>query len=407
MNSPTTTPADLAQALQTLRFIDEERRKEKLVMADLQKRLDEQKELIVGLGRRIESLETRVTTAHNAAARVDGFESNLQQLRAAQGRQIEQVETRLNTMQASLYRFDQIEANLAQTRAEANALVDKFDHQLHEALDQSAQARAIERERDTRALHEIRVQLDSLPDIARRLDTLALEDRRLNDLFPPLRIDIEKLSAALVEVKPRMQFLEEWGERLTAQIGDLKQIEARIKAEHATMLETLRRNEENLRQQLVQFSGELAEYRRQVDGTLGGLPPLAELYEQARRVLAHFEGLDEELRADQERVAHLIEINEQRMKEALAEYRSDYEKNWEQHLVSFDLYRTQQRDLSDAVGARLDALEAEDAEHAERWHALREAWGEQAKRQLLELERTRDELEAGAGGRKRRRNAAL
>ena len=406
MNPPTSAPADLAQALQLLRWIDEERRKDKLALADLQKRLDDQKELTVGLGRRIEALESRVTIAQGATARVDGFESSLQQTRAAQGRQLEQIEARLNAVQANLFRFDQIEANVAQTRTEANALVDKFDHQLHEALDQAAQSRAIERERDTRAIHEIRVQLEVLPDLARRLETLTLEDRRLNDQFPPLRIDLDKLVAAFAEHKPRMQFLEEWGERLTAQIANLKLIEERVKSEHATMLETLRRNEENLRQQIVQFSGEIAEYRRQVDATLAGLPPLGEVYEQARRVLAHFEGLDEELRADQERIAHLLELNEQRTQETLAEYRSDYEKTWDQHVVNFDLYRAQQREMSDAVGARLDALEADDAEHAERWHALREAWGEQTKRQLLELERTREELEASAGGRKRRQSVA-
>ncbi len=406
MNPPTNAPADVAQALQMLRWMDEERRKDKLVIADLQKRLEDQKELTVGLGRRIEALEGRVTIAQGATARVDGFESSLQQIRAAQGRQLEQIEARLNAVQATLYRFDQIEANLAQTRTEANALVDKFDHQLHEALDQAVQARAIERERDTRAVQEIRMQLEVLPDIARRLEALALEDRRQNDLFPPLRIELDRLGAAFAEYKPRMQFLEEWGERLTAQITDLKLIEERIKGEHAAMLETLRRNEENQRQQLVQFSGEIADYRRQIDATLAGLPPLGEVYEQARRVLAHYEGLDEELRADQERVGHMLELNEQRTQETLAEYRSDYEKSWEQHLINFDLYRAQQREMLDAVGGRLDALEAEDAENAERWRALREAWEEQAKRQLLELERTREELEASASGRKRRRSIA-
>jgi len=406
MTSPNPT-ADLTQALQTLRFMDEERRKDKLVIADLHKRIDEQKEMMVGLARRIEMLEGRMTSAQAAAGRIEGFEAGLQQTRAAQGRQIEQVETRLNAVQSNLYRFDQIEANLQQTRAEANALVDKFDHQLREALDQAGQARAIERERDARALHEIRQQLEAMPDIARRLDTLALEDRRLNDLFPPLRAEVEKQGAALTDYKPRMQFLEEWGERLTTQIADLKLIENRIKSEHAQMMEAVRRNEENIRQQLVQFSGDLAEYRRQVDGTLAALPPLGETYEQARRVLSHFEGLDEELRADQERIAHLLEVNEQRVKETLAEHRSDYEKNWDQHLLTFDLYRTQQRELGDSVTARLDALEAEDLENAARWHALRESWAEQAKRQLLETERAREELEASASGRKRRRNPVL
>jgi len=121
-----------------------------------------------------------------------------------------------------------------------------------------------------------------------------------------------------------------------------------------------------------------------------------------KRMLTQFEGLDDEIRGEQTKVAHLLKIAEERLKETLTEYRSDYEKAWEQHVTLFDLNRKQQRELTDAIAARLEALEQDDAEHEERWHALRETWAEQSKRQLLELERARQELEASVGKRKKR-----
>src|SRR5712692_2773820 len=110
---------DLSQATQMLRWLDDEHRKNKIVLGELQQQIVAQKELIISQARRLEELEARIAAT-----------------------------------QASLYRFDQVETNLQQTRAEASALLPKFEHTLHESLDTTAQARAVERERDSRMIHE-------------------------------------------------------------------------------------------------------------------------------------------------------------------------------------------------------------------------------------------------------------
>ena len=463
---------DLSQTTQMMRWLDDEHRKDKLLIAELQKRLDEQKELLTNQGRRLEAMEARLTATQTQLPRLDHIETNFQQTRTGQGRQLEELEARIAAAQTQLPRIDQLETNFQQTRtgqgrqfeelearitaaqmqlpridqletnfqqthigqgrqleelearitatqqalnrfdlveaqiqqlrAEAAALLPKFEHELYERLDQSAQARTIEHERDNRAVHELRTLLEPIPEIQRRLDTLALEDRRLNEQFPPLHHGLEQLAAPLDAIPPRLQYLEEWGERLTQQISDIKLIEGRIKTDHAAMLETIRRAEEDQRQTLTQWSGEIAEHRRQVDAVLATLPPLDEVYEQARRVLKHYEGLDDELRAEQVRVAHMLELNEQRLKETLAAWRSEHEKNWDQYVINFDLYRKQQREIVEAIHVRLAALEQEDVEHADRWHVLRETLAEQSKRQLMELERARQELEASVSKKRKR-----
>jgi len=117
-------------------------------------------------------------------------------------------------------------------------------------------------------------------------------------------------------------------------------------------------------------------------------------------VLKHYEGLEDEIRAEQTKIDHLMELSEQRLKETLAEWRSEHEKNWEMHLTNFDLYRHQQREGIDSILARVDPLELGDAEQRERWHALRETLGEQHKRKLLDLEREHQDLENDVLGKK-------
>jgi hypothetical protein len=384
-----------------LRWLDDEHRKDKQSLGELQKRIEAQNELIINFGRRIVELEGRLTATQSQLPRIDTLESNLDQTRNSQGRRIEELDGRITTALKSLQRFDQVEANMQQVRTEASALLPRFEHELHLALEQNAQTRAMERERDTRAINEMRLLLEPIPEIQRQLPGFTAEDRRLNDQFPPLQTQIDKLAVALEAIPPRLQFLEEWGERLTTQISDLKLIEERIKGQYATMHEVIRRSEEDARQMLVQWSTEVVEHRRQVDATLAALPPLDEMYEQARRVLQHYEGLEDEIRAEQVKVSHLLDLSEQRLKETLAEWRSDYEKDWEQYVTMFELHRKQQRELSDAILVRLEALEQVDEDQAERWHALRETWAEQAKRQLLEMERAHAELEATISGKKR------
>lgn len=393
---------ELSQATQMLRWLDDEHRKDKQSLVELQKRIEAQNELIINLGRRIIDLEGRLSATQSQLPRIDTLEANLDQTRNSQGRRIEELDGRIATALNSLQRFDQVETNMQQVRAEASALLPKFEHELHLALEQTAQTRAMERERDTRAINELRLLLEPIPEIQRQLPGFTAEDRRLGEQFPPLQTQLDKLAVALEAIPPRLQYLEEWGERLTTQISDLKLIEERIKGQHAAMQEVIRRSEEDARQVLVQWSTEIVEHRRQVDATLAALPPLDEMYEQARRVLQHYEGLEDEIRAEQVKVAHLLDLSEQRLKETLAEWRSNHEKDWEQYMTVFELHRKQQRELYDAILVRLDALEQVDADQTERWHALRETWAEQAKRQLLEMERAHAELEATISGKKRR-----
>jgi DNA repair exonuclease SbcCD ATPase subunit len=393
---------DLSQAVQMVRWLDDEHRKDRQQIADLLKRIDGQTEMIVNLGRRLTELEGRLAATQNNIPRIDQLETNLDQMRTAQGRRLEELDVRITTAQNSLQRFDQVESSMQQVRTEASTLLPKFEHELQAALDQTAQTRALERERDGRAINEIRMLLEPIPEIQRRLNAMAAEDSRLNEQFPLLHSGIAKLAEALEPIPPRLQYLEEWGERLTIQISDLKLIEERLRTQHAQMQEEVRRSEEDLRQMLAQWSADSAEHRRQVDAALAALPPLDVVYEEARRVLKHYEGLEDEIRAEQVKVDQLLELSDQRLKETLAEWSSDHEKDWAQYVTMFDLYRKQQRETIDVMLLRLDALEQAGVEQAALWHDLRETWAEQAKRQLLELERAHQELQATVIGRKRK-----
>ena len=384
-----------------LRWLDDEHRKDKTQLAELQKRIDEQKELIINQGRRTEALEIRLKETQESLVRFERVDAAIDTL-VKQVRRFEEIDIRLNTLQTSLSRFDQIDASIQQMRGEAGTLLPNFEHQLYTALEQAASARAIERERDMRVVNELRKGLEPIPELERRLDTFVAEDRRLNEQFPPIYKELERLAEAIESHVPRMQYLEEWGGRLTAQIAELKLIEDRVKAEHAAMHETVRRSEEDLRQILADWSADVLDHRKRVDQAIAAIPPLDDLIAETKRVLAQYEGLDDEIRGEQAKVAHMLELSEERIRESLTEYRSDYEKNWDQHLTVFDLHRKQQRELVDGIGVRLEALEQEDVENEERWRALREMWAEQSKRQLLELERARQELETSIGKRKKR-----
>ncbi len=392
---------DLSTAVQMLRWLDDEHRKDKALMAELQQRLDEQKDFIVGQGRRIESLEIRLKETQESLVRFERIDTAIDGL-VRQVRRFEDVDIRINALQTSLTRFDQIDASVQQIRGEAAGLLPKFEHELSSALHQQEQSRALERERDMRAVNELRKGLEPIPELVRRLDAFELEDHRLNDQFPPIHKALEQLKDAIEAQVPRMQYLEEWGGRLTSQIAGLRLIEDRVKTEHAAMHETVRRSEEDLRQVLAQWAEGVLDHRHRVDAAIAAIPPVDDLIAESKRVLQQFEGLDDEIRGEQTKVAHLLDLMEERLKETLTEYRSEYEKSWDQYVVVFDLYRKQQRETLDSITARLEVLEQEDVEHEERWHALRETWAEQSKRQLLELERARQELEASVSKRKKR-----
>src|SRR5437868_8000808 len=156
---------DLSQAVQMVRWLDDEHRKDRQHVAELLKRIDGQTEMIVNLGRRLTELEGRLVATQNQLPRIDQLETNLDQTRTAQGRRLEELDVRITTAQNSLQRFDQVETSMQQMRAEANTLMPRLEHELQAALEQTAQTRALERERDGRAISEIHILLEPIPEI--------------------------------------------------------------------------------------------------------------------------------------------------------------------------------------------------------------------------------------------------
>src|ERR1700737_4821199 len=109
---------DLSQVSQVVSWLDEEHRKDKKLIGDLLKRLEDQTALIISQGRRIEDLDARLAAAQSQLPRLDQLEALQQQTRMAQGRRIEELDAHIAALQNGLLRFDQVDANLQQVRNE-------------------------------------------------------------------------------------------------------------------------------------------------------------------------------------------------------------------------------------------------------------------------------------------------
>src|SRR5438270_5095837 len=116
---------DLGQISQLVQWLDDEHRKDKVLLTELQKRLEDQKHLIIGQGRRIELLETRLKDTQESLVRFERVDAAIEGL-VRQVRRFEEIDVRLNLLQTSLARYEQIDVSIQQVRGEAAALLPKF-----------------------------------------------------------------------------------------------------------------------------------------------------------------------------------------------------------------------------------------------------------------------------------------
>ena len=371
--------------------------------------------------------------------RVEAQNSTLQE----QARRIKSLESQLSTTKMQLGRFEQIEEALKNTRNELAIMVNAQAEDLAKTRRELEQARMTDREAQSRALAELKKELGKLRQLEEEQKIRKAEVSRLSELAMTLRHDLNTINKDIDERTRGLPYLVEQRNHDNKRIAQLQQenIELFKRLEVATnklrsleyklqkmessvvsmpeTIDDLKRTQaqfiESLRMADADRSRQMAEWQDTMDAQMQIIETQQQRFNEViaakdavRQALVELEKFREGLQREQNQVAALQRLAEERMQKNMEAFLGDNEKLWKKQLLDWQ-YRWDQQEKANAIfneryplvqdkldlfeellqmmWSMLDAQSQESLRNAQKWLGQLQTWAEQREQSYKKYQR--------------------
>lgn len=327
---------DLSQVSQMASWLDEEHRRDKAELIRLQQRFD------------------------NQAVELQD-----------QARIVQDLEGRLAGLSAQLLKFGQIEAAIDQLKTEVVQMIAQADERRQQELRETERVRAIERDNTSKALNEIRRDLQRLPRIdeemgARRAEQQRvgesllvvqqevgafkqdlenkvrgipfLEDSRQQDSKRISRLQQDALEAMkrIEQQASRLQMVEDVWRRQERDTGELQVLVTQTRTKQREFIDGQLLEMEQVKRLVAEAVEKVEVAASKIDAFAARLQEFAEAFRDDRQVVASVDRFQEQMRREQVQVAELQRLAEERQKHGLEQWQEENEKRWRKELLTRD-----------------------------------------------------------------------
>jgi chromosome segregation ATPase len=348
---------DVGQLTQMTTWLDEEHRRDKAELVRLQQRVESQNGELQDQARLIQDLEGRVAG-----------------------------------LQAQLLKFTQYDASLQQLKDEIVHMFAQADERRQQEAREAERVRAIERDNVSRALNEMRRDLQRLPrldeevalrkaeqrrvsesmltlqqqvtalsqDTENRLRGIPfLEDGRQQDAKRIARLQQESLEALkrLEQQGSRLQRAEDVMQRQERDAGELKTLVSQLRSSQREFIDGQLLETEQLKRHMAEWIETLEIQTKKVDEFTARLQEFADAFQEDRQVVASVERFQERINREQTQVAELQRLAEERQKRQLEQWQEENEKRWRKELLRWDHQWAEQTKRNQQVAEQFAELE--------------------------------------------------
>lgn len=378
MAKTVTQPMEMTQVTQMLQWLEEERRKDKALIAALQEQVRGQAEPLAQQGAQIQELQVKITNVQNLISQVTDFE-----------------ETVSNYKSEVIFELDRRDEARKKEKTESDRL------------------RKIEHEAIIDHLGELDKQIQILPRYDERLNAQKTEDQRLSESLQRLEVAIKDLSKRSDDRVQSVTYLEEQRRADNRRIGALEHdtTELRKKVEvlaaklplledsiqkqktrideaivetrkYEKPIEELRisdfQREQKMKQYLDQGEQVAKELARLVQQTQGFI----EQEQAVKRTLDKAETFQARIEKRQNEVAEMQRLAEDRVKRQWEEWQNVQEKDRKKRQIVLDEQWRAQENTNQAIVERIKPIEAQTKVHQEQIELLFDARRMEAHRNL-------------------------
>ncbi|MGQ9628561.1 MAG: hypothetical protein ACUVV0_16855 [Anaerolineae bacterium] len=391
---------DLAQLSQMVSWMDEERRRDKADLARFEQKL--------------ESYSVEMTE---------------------QARKIQDLESRLAGAQVQLAKLAQVDKALEQFKNEIMLLLREYNERYQEAEREAALLRQTDRDAQTRAINELRRELQNMPNYADELQARKAEEQRLSELavrlqreLAALNKNVEECARSITYLEERtnkdsrriaelqqqiaelfkqsevhlakIQVLEEMGLRYESRMNELQEARQERSQEWNRFLEMQRLAEQQRQRQMAEWAAEVEAQRKRMEEYAARMRAISEQYELNRRALGSLQELEAHLKQEQNRLAELQRLAEERQKRQMDEWEAAQERTWKKYEDEMERRWEEQERYNAQFPIRLEEIQKHIEENRSQIESLWKVHQEHAYHQMLQAQNWAREFERLLNGEK-------
>ncbi|MDI7276551.1 MAG: hypothetical protein QME94_11275 [Anaerolineae bacterium] len=367
-----------SQAAQMIAWLDEEQRRTKVQMAELQDLLQKQAIELADQRKRYEDLQGRLTRLQTEVSRMVQVDQAIQQLKSELAAVVQDVREELRRHDQQTLQTRQVERE-----AEVKAQLELAKRvEVLSTLEDRVTVHTTELQRQNELLTALRQRADAIDkELIRRADQQRLdseEHKRELGRMDSLQQAVDSMRTQMESYAARFQYLERWAQGSAERTAQLQAFRADMQRVQGELLEGQRRNEQRVERQIREWATITENMTRDQDTWANQLRIFAEQHERTKKALASVQDLAKELRVAQEEARQGLELGSEKQRRELREWQGENEKRWTRYLAQWEYRWNEQRKTDEGITARIEDLEAARTMIQQELQALRAALAEEA-----------------------------
>lgn len=313
---------NLEEAVQLVNWLDEEHRKDKAQIIDLQNQISQQYTQIAALNKSLQDLEERLVR-----------------------------------VQSQALRYSQIEQAVGQSKTEVQIMLDQYEKTRVQSEEDVFKIRQLEREREDQVHSSMQMQIEGLQQFQRSIVGDHELLTRLDLVLVTLQRELEEGIRRDEGYDQRLQILEEWVPRFGQLASEQRALSERLRQERAEAAEAARRAEQQRARHMAEWGEQMKASRREIDDWLADMRGIKEQHKEDRKIYPQLQELEDRLKPLEPRLLQwqrLVEETRHKEREQLV---SDMEKRWQQQMGEWQFLRDEWNKRLSAISERIGKLE--------------------------------------------------
>lgn len=347
------------QLAQQVTWLDEQHRRDRSELATLQQRVESQNTQILELSRKLQ-----------------------------------EAEGRLASTSAQLTRFSQVDQALGQLKEEVVFMLRREEEQRQLAEREANRMRLIERETHMKAINDLRQQVRSISKLQDELELRKAEEKRLGEAVLNLRQNlvevarqaeaegwtkrisyleelrrqenklVTQLQQEMSEVMKRTEALrghmdvqEKSVGRLETRLNTLWNMRDEMRSEVVRAQEAVLLGEEERNRRVAGYSEQFQAYSKEMEGFNDEFKIFRDQFAADSRLVSQLTQLEERLKRDQNQVAELQRLAEERMRKEFEQFQAEDERRWRKFEATAEHRWNEQNRLNVQVAERFPPVE--------------------------------------------------
>ena len=348
---------EINQLASMIEWLDEERRRDKAMIALLEERMAQQTDTIEGMSRRVNTVETEQTIIKQDTLPVQKEQDIIERVRLEMEEKLENAEARrLTAERETERRIDLQRENMQRTVRELLEKAERIERQLGNIGELQTEG-----DRLTNAMRILNQEID---DLSKQLEG---PDRRLTFLEEQRRTDTRRLAEIETElpeykksvdgIQPKIALLEEMAVRNERRIQDFNNVDRDRREQIQQFIDQQQLMVQQRDQQLSDLTKRFGIHDEELQKNIERFEVWAQAYREMKRIIDDFNRIGDRLERRINEASEMQRLSEERFREEWNDWRDEDQKRWKQLTLSSDeVWRNHDREFENFIG-RVDEVE--------------------------------------------------